>query len=95
MNPSVLCFGKIPVTKEYMDKRGEYQNFPSKVACLTVSKNFVVVEPFRVSLISGTQKVYASESYVTTFDFLSNVFCPTVPNNLVDEPFCDVFQKLR
>ena len=57
---------------------GEYQNFPSKVICLTVSKNFVE-DPFRVSLISGTEKVSASEDYATTFDFLSKTFCRTVP----------------
>ena len=43
-----------------MGKRGEYQYVPSKVICLTVSKNFVG-EPFRVSLISRTEKVYEYE----------------------------------
>ena len=36
---------------------GEYQDFPSKNICLTVPKIFVG-EPFRVSLISGTEKLY-------------------------------------
>ena len=49
-----------------MDKKGEYQDFPSKLFCLTVPKNFVA-EPFSVSLISGTEKSYASEGYVTIF----------------------------
>ena len=49
-----------------MDKKGEYQNFPSKIFCLTVPENFVG-EPFRVSLISGIEKVYVSEGYVTIF----------------------------
>ena len=31
---------------------GEYQDFPSKIFCLTVPKNFVG-QPFSVSLISG------------------------------------------
>ena len=37
-----------------MDKKGEYEDFSSKVFCLTVLKSFVG-EPFRVSLISGTE----------------------------------------
>ena len=45
---------------------GEYQGFPSKVFCLTVPKNFVG-EPFSVSLISGVEKIRASEGYVTIF----------------------------
>ena len=51
-----------------MDKRegGEYQDLPSKIFCLTVPKKFVG-EPFSVSLISGIEKLYASEGYVTIF----------------------------
>ena len=37
--------------------RGEYQDFPSQIFCLTVPKNFVG-EPFSVSLIAGTEKVW-------------------------------------
>ena len=69
----MLCFRKFLVAKKFMDKKGgEYQNFPSKIFCLTVPKNFVV-EPFSVSLISGIEKFYASEGYVTIFcrNFLS------------------------
>ena len=44
----MLCFRKFPVTN-FMDKRGGgYQDFPSKIFCLTVLKNFVE-EPFCVS----------------------------------------------
>ena len=46
--------------------RGKYQDIPSKIFCLTVPENFVG-EPFRVSLISGIEKVYVSEGYVTIF----------------------------
>ena len=49
---------------------GEYQEFASKIFCLTVPKN-VVGENFRVSLISGIEKFYVAEVYVTIFDFLS------------------------
>ena len=74
-----------------MHNRG-YHNFPSKIFCLTVPKIFVG-ESFSVSLISGIEKIYASEGYTTIFDFLSIFFCLTVPKNFVGEPFCAVFQK--
>ena len=54
----MLCFGKFPVAKKFMDKRGgEYQKFPSKIFCLTVPKIFVD-ESFSVSFISGIENVY-------------------------------------
>ena len=65
----------------------------SKIICLTVQKISVGGESFSVSLISGVEKFYAAEGYVTIFDFLSKFFCLTVPKNLVGEPFCAVFQK--
>ena len=38
----MLCFRKFLVAKKFMDKReGEYQDFPSKIFCLTVPKNAV------------------------------------------------------
>ena len=54
-----------------MDKRGgggeeKDQDFSSKFFCLTVPKN-LIGEPFSVSLISGIEKFYTSESYVTIF----------------------------
>ena len=51
-------------------------------------------EPSSVSLISGIEKFYASEGYVTILGFLSKFFCPTVPKYFVGEPFCAVFQKI-
>ena len=75
-------------------RRGRgYQDFPSKIFCLS-AENFRTGESFSVSLISGIEKFYASEGYVTIFDFLSKFFCLTVPKNLVGEPFCAVFQKI-
>ena len=64
----MLCFRKIPVAKKFTDKMGggECQDFPSKIFCLTVPKIFVV-EPFSPSLMSGIEKIYASEDYVTIF----------------------------
>ena len=58
------------------------------------AKNFRRGESFSVSLISGIEKFYATEGYVTIFDFLSKFFCLTVPKKLVGEPFCAVFQKI-
>ena len=56
--PSVLCFRKFPVAKKFMDERGEVSRFSSKIFCLTAPKKFVG-EPFRVSLVSGVEKLYA------------------------------------
>ena len=78
---TLLCSRKILVSKNFRDKRrGEYHKFPSKVFCFILPKNFVG-EYFSVSLISGIEKFYASEGYVTISDFLSNFFCLTVPIN--------------
>ena len=41
----MLCFGKFPAAKKFMDKKGGIKIFPSKVFCLTVPENFVG-EPF-------------------------------------------------
>ena len=51
---SLQCFGKFGVSKNFMHNRG-YHNFPSKIFCLTVPKNFVK-EPISISLISGIKK---------------------------------------
>ena len=49
-------------------------------------KSFVA-EHFSVSLISGIEKVYPSEGYVTIFEILSSFLCVTVPKSFVGEPF--------
>ena len=49
---------------------------------------------FTVALILGIKELYASEGYVTIFDFLSEIFCPTVPKVFAGEPFCAAFQKI-
>ena len=80
----------------FLDKGGggtHYQDFSAKIFCLTVPKN-LVREPFSVSLISGIERIFASEGYVTIFDFLSKFFFLTVPKIFVGEPFCAVFQKI-
>ena len=52
----MLSFRKFLVAKNFMDMKGEYQNFLSKISCLTVPKNFVG-QPFRVSLIRVSKKL--------------------------------------
>ena len=71
--PFCAVFQKISGSEKlYGSEGGEYQNFLSKIYCLLKPKNFVG-EPFSVSLISGIEKFYASEGYVTIFcrNFLS------------------------
>ena len=66
----MLCFRKFPVAKKRMGKRGGGESiFPSKVFLSHSTENFRmgVWEPFSVSLISGIEKIYASEGYVTIF----------------------------
>ena len=46
--------------------RGKYEDFLSKNFFLTVPLKFVL-EPFRVSLISGIEIFYASDVYITIF----------------------------
>ena len=43
--------------RKSLGERAEYQNFPSKVFCLTAPK-ISVGEPFSVSFISGIEKVW-------------------------------------
>ena len=67
-----------------MDKRG-YQDFPLKVFCLTLPRNFAG-EPFGVSLFSGTENVCIRGGGEYQ-DFPFKIFRLTVPKNFVGEPF--------
>ena len=66
VNLSLLFFRKIPVAKEILDKRWEYQDFPSENFCLTVPKIFVW-ELLNVELISGTEKTWIKGGGVSRF----------------------------
>ena len=79
-----------------MHQRGGrgYQDFSVEKFLSHSAENFCRGESFSVSLISGIEKLYTSEGYVTIFDFLSNFFCLPGPKNLVGEPFCAVFQGI-
>ena len=81
MNPSVLCFRKIPVAKKFMDKgRGEFQGFLSKSFCLTVPKFSVEGGSFTVARISGFENVsIRGGGGWECQDFSSKNVCLTVP----------------
>ena len=67
-------------------RRGEYQDFPSKVFCLTVPK-ISVVESFTVALVLGIEKVWIRGGGGGEYqDFLSKSFCLTVPKISVGNP---------
>ena len=66
-------------------KRGEYQDFPSKIFCLTVRK-FSVGESFTLAVISGSEKVHGQEGGGEYQDFPSKNFCITVPKTSVGNP---------
>ena len=55
-NHSVLCFGKFPVTNNFMDEKRVVYFFYVEFFCLTLSKT-AVGELFSLSLISGIEKV--------------------------------------
>ena len=88
--PFCAVFQKVSCSENIMDKKGEYHFFPSKNFCPTVPKK-ILGEPFSVSLISGIEKVYASDCYLTIFRRC--FFCLAVPKNLAGETICAVFQK--
>ncbi len=86
-----LCFGKSLVSKNVRDKRGGgYHDFPSKLFCLTVPKNFVG-EPFGVSKNFWCRSTLWFRGIC--HEFPSKIFCLTVPKHFVEEPFGAVFQK--
>ena len=72
--------------RKSLDKRGEYQDFPSKIFCLTVRK-FSVGESFTVAVICGSEKVYGQEGGGEYQDFPSKIFGLTVPKISVAESF--------
>ena len=59
----------------------KYQDFPSKIFCLTVPKK-IVGEHLSVSLISGTRF------------FVDFFFRLAVPKHFLEEPLYAVFQKI-
>ncbi len=79
VNPSVLCSRKIPVAKNFMDKRGEYEDFPSEILSLIVAKIFIGVS-FTIRVFLGTGKVWITRGEGGGG---VGVFCFTVPKFFV------------
>ena len=83
-----LCFRKFLVSKNVKDKRERrHHDFPSKLCCLTVPKNFVgetcVSERF------WYRKILWMRRGVREYrDFQMEIFCLTEPKSFVEEPFC-------
>ena len=63
----------------------EYQEFPSKLFCLTVSK-ISIGESFTVALFSGGEKVFGQEGGRKYQDFPSKNFSLTQPKISVGNP---------
>ena len=66
--------------------RRECQDFPSKISCLTVLKNFVG-QPFQAVF----QKTSGSENFMDKKEgevsrFVLKIFCLNVPKNAVGDP---------
>ena len=72
--------------RKSLDEKGEYQDFPSKIFCLTVPK-ISVGESFTVALISGSEKVWIGGGGGEYQDFPSKLFCLTVPRIFVGDSF--------
>ena len=53
--------------KVWISEGGGYQDFPSKIFLSYSAENLSTVESFSIWLISGIEKFYASEGYVTIF----------------------------
>ena len=70
--------------RKSLERRGEYQDAPSKIFCLTVPK-ISVGESSIVSLISGTEKVWKGGGVVEYQDVPSKFFCLTLPKTSVGE----------
>ena len=81
----MLCFRKIPVARNFTDKRfgGAIKIFRRIFFCLAVPKIFAV-EPFRVSLIRKWE-IFMLKRVMSRF-FLE-FCCLTVPKNFVGKPF--------
>ena len=52
--------------RKSLDKKGGHQDFPSKIFCLTVPKNFVG-QSFSVAIISGIEKVWIRRGGIKIF----------------------------
>ena len=88
----MMCFRNFLVAKNFRDmKEREYQNFRSKLFCLTLPKSFVE-ERFILSLVSDIEKKIKLQRVISQFS--TKLFCLTVPKHSEEEPFFALFQKI-
>ena len=74
--------------KFYASEKGEgVSRFSVEIFLSHSAKKFRRGESSSVSLISSIEKFYASEGYVTIFDFLSKIFCLSAENFRREESF--------
>ena len=75
------------IKKRQGEERGGHHDFPSKICCLTIPKNFVgktcVSERFWYRKILWMRR--GAREY---HDFQMEIVCLTEPKNFVEEPFC-------
>ncbi len=81
MNPSVLCFRKIPVAKKFMDKGGgEVSRFSVRKFFVSQCRNFPQMGgSLTVAVISGNEKFSIRGGGREYQDFPSRNVCLTVP----------------
>ncbi len=73
MNPSVLCFRKVPVAKSFWIREGGVSSFSVEIFSSHIAENFVS-ETFSVSLVPGTGKVWIREGGVSIKFFRRKFF---------------------
>ena len=81
-NPLLLHYLRVP--KILGEEVGGYQDFTSKIYCLTVPKSFVW-ESFTVELFSSAEKFWRRGGGGGYQDFTSKIYCLTVPKSFVWE----------
>ena len=85
---TLLRFREFLVSENVRDKRqGRNHEYPSKVFCLRLPKNFSV-SPLSLSLYLSIEKIALKEGFVMIFC----LFCLAIPENFIGVPFC-VSQK--
>ena len=89
VNPSVQYFRKFPVAKKFMDKRGEgeYQDFPSKISCLTVPKTSVGEITHLYCCNNFGYRKGLDKGWGEYHDFPSKFLSVTVPKYFIGEHF--------
>ena len=89
MNPSLLCFRKIRVAKNFTDKRGGggVSRFSVEFFCLTVPKNFVGNPSVLCFRNFPLAKKFMDKRAMGVSRFSVEIFCLTVPKKFVGEPY--------